>query len=120
MIYRAVREKYPAISLGTVYRNLSLMVDEGEILKLCVGEGVEHYDATTAQHYHFRCRMCGCVLDLKAVPMNHIDVLASDGFEGKIEGHSLLFYGLCPDCLKLSETFQQADANGDAADLKNL
>ena len=55
MIYASVREEYPKISLGTVYRNLSLLVDQGEILRFSCGEGQDHYDADTSQHYHFVC-----------------------------------------------------------------
>ena len=99
MVYRAVREEYPSISLGTVYRNLSLMADEGEILRLSVGEGVDHYDAMTEPHYHFRCRECGSVTDLmNLMPMESINTVASDGFAGTIEGHSMLFFGLCEEC----------------------
>ena len=48
MIYASVREEYPKISLGTVYRNLSLLVDQGEILRFSCGEGQDHYDADTS------------------------------------------------------------------------
>ena len=43
MIYASVREEYPKISLGTVYRNLSLLVDQGEILRFSCGEGQDHH-----------------------------------------------------------------------------
>ena len=55
MIYASVREEYPKISLGTVYRNLSLLVDQGEILRFSCGEGQDHYDADTSQHYRCAC-----------------------------------------------------------------
>lgn len=102
MVYRAVRESYPSISLGTVYRNLSMMADEGEILRLDVGDGVDHYDARTAPHYHFRCRVCGCVKDLLDLDVGDIDTLASEMTNDRIEGHNLFFFGVCEDCLKKS------------------
>lgn len=100
MIYMAVRETYPKISLGTVYRNLSLLVEQGEIIRISCGEGWDRYDARTSPHYHFQCRKCGKVSDLELSPMNHIDVLAGNGFEGKIEGHFAYFYGICEECVK--------------------
>ena len=98
MIYASVREEYPKISLGTVYRNLSLLVDQGEILRFSCGEGQDHYDADTSQHYHFVCKKCRAVSDLHMSPLEHIDVLAKDGFDGEIDGHFVLFYGTCGKC----------------------
>ena len=51
MVYMDVRETFPNISLGTVYRNLQLLTDLGEIQKLNVGDGVDHFDAKTFPHY---------------------------------------------------------------------
>ena len=59
MIYASVREEYPKISLGTVYRNLSLLVDQGEILRFSCGEGQDHYDADTSQHFILYARNAG-------------------------------------------------------------
>ena len=98
-VYQHVRTEYPNISLGTVYRNLNFLVERGEIIRLTCGDGSEHYDADTSQHYHFICRECGHVSDLMAEPFNHINTLASVGFDGTIEGHTILFRGVCPMCL---------------------
>ena len=48
VVYNAVRKDYPNISLGTVYRNLMLLSEIGEIQKLRVGDGLEHFDADIA------------------------------------------------------------------------
>lgn len=104
MIYMAVREIYPKISLGTVYRNLSLLVEQGEIRHLSCGEGLERYDARLEPHYHFRCTECGGVSDLSLAPMAHIDVLAGTDFDGDIEGHNTFFYGVCGNCKKIKKS----------------
>ena len=98
MVYAAVRQIYPNISLGTVYRNLTLLVEQGEVQKICCGEGSDRFDARMDEHYHFICRKCGSVMDLPPMDMKHIDILAGNGFEGKIEGHYTYFYGECKDC----------------------
>ena len=69
-IYQDLRIKMPNISLGTVYRNLNLLADIGEIQKLSTGLGPDRFDGNPAPHYHFSCRCCGCVLDL---PLSGID-----------------------------------------------
>ena len=50
IVYMNVRKEFPNISLGTVYRNLTLLSDMGELLRLRVGDGVDHFDATTTTH----------------------------------------------------------------------
>lgn len=98
-VYRHVRTEYPNISLGTVYRNLNFLVERGEIIRLTCGDGSEHYDADTSKHYHFICRECERVSDLSVEPLNHVNTLASVGFDGIIESHTILFHGVCPECL---------------------
>lgn len=99
-IYSNLREEFPNISLGTVYRNLALLSELGEIRKLSIGSGPERYDGNTEPHYHFVCRCCNCVLDLDVKGMDHIDILAGQNFDGEIEGHTALFYGTCPACTR--------------------
>lgn len=97
-VYMNIRQEFPNISLGTVYRNLSLLADIGEIQKLSTGLGPDRFDGNPAPHYHFSCRCCGCVLDLPLSGIDHINVLAAQNFDGDIEGHMVIFYGKCPTC----------------------
>lgn len=99
MVYLAVREAFPNISLGTVYRNLAFLEEHGEIIKLNCGGNCERYDANTDKHYHFVCTECGEVEDLNMMPLDHIDVVAGSNFTGKIEGHTAFFYGKCKHCI---------------------
>lgn len=97
-VYENIRKQYPNISLGTVYRNLSLLSEIGEILKISTGTGPDRFDGNTCPHYHFICRSCGSVLDLSMESIDHINTLASQNFSGKIEGHYTYFYGTCCQC----------------------
>lgn len=97
-VYMNVRREYPNISLGTVYRNLSLLTDLGEIKRLQVGDGVDHYDADTSQHYHVICTECGSVTDLKVNDIERILDIAGQDFDGQIQGHVTYFYGTCRNC----------------------
>ena len=99
-VYMNVKKDFPNISLGTVYRNLSLLSEIGEIQKLSTGIGPDRFDGNPAPHYHFICNQCGSVLDLDVTGLDHINVLASQNFDGEIEGHLIYFYGKCPDCKK--------------------
>ena len=99
-VYSHVREQYPKVSLATVYRNLNLLAEEGEVLRLTCGDGSDRFDGNAAPHYHFLCKGCGRVIDLPLEPMDHINILAGAGFKGKIEGHTVLFHGKCTHCKK--------------------
>jgi len=97
VVYDNVRRSFPNISLGTVYRNLTLLADIGEISRIHVGDGVDHFDADTSPHYHFICSECGCVRDLD-MPGIDLDEIASRNFDGQIECHTVYFHGRCKDC----------------------
>ncbi len=100
MVYMNVRQQNPNISLGTVYRNLTLLADIGEIQRLRIGDGVDHFDADTSLHYHFVCTKCGCVEDLDMDSIEEINEAASARFDGQIDGHVTYFYGTCGNCLQ--------------------
>ena len=98
VVYMNVRQQIPNISLGTVYRNLTLLADRGEILRLRLGDGTDHFDADTSPHYHFVCRECGCVQDLHMESIDGILDTARQHFNGRITGHMTYFYGTCNHC----------------------
>ena len=102
VIYSNLEQQYPNLSLGTVYRNLTLLSDMGEILRLRVGDGVDHFDADTSEHYHFVCTECGSVIDLDMDSIDSIMETAGERFDGKIRGHVTYFYGICPACTKVA------------------
>lgn len=103
IVYMNVRKENPNISLGTVYRNLTLLSDLGEIQRLRLGDGVDHFDADTSPHYHFVCSDCGSVIDLEMDSINHIQEIAGARFDGQIAGHVTYFYGSCGSCIKTKE-----------------
>ena len=98
VVYMNVRQEFPNISLGTVYRNLTLLSDIGEILKINMGDGADHFDANIAPHYHFICTECGNVIDLDMKSIEKINDIAGADFNGTIAGHITYFYGKCGNC----------------------
>ena len=97
-VYLHVREEFPRISLGTVYRNLSLLEEIGEIIKISTGVGPDHYDYNTAPHYHFICRGCGRVMDIDLDFADELMTQVQESTDLAIESCSVSFMGLCPDC----------------------
>ncbi len=97
-LYDMVRKRLPRIGLGTVYRNLELMADNGMILKLEIGGTQKRFDATTDPHYHIRCSGCGKVEDIMIPIMDNLAQAAEQASSYKIFGHHVEFSGLCADC----------------------
>jgi Fur family ferric uptake transcriptional regulator len=97
-LYDMVRKRLPRIGLGTVYRNLELMADNGMILKLEVGGSQKRFDATTEAHYHIRCSCCSKVDDIEINVLENITEIAAGVTSYHIIGHHVEFSGICPDC----------------------
>lgn len=103
VVYESVRREYPQISLGTVYRNLSLLVELGEAVKVPCGDGLDHFDGSISPHMHFKCERCGKLMDLEVDDDGGIELLqkkACKGFKGKITTSLVVFGGICPQCME--------------------
>lgn len=100
MVYTHVKEDFPNISLGTVYRNLNILSEIGEAIKITAPDGADRFDGCTSPHYHFFCTECGSVIDLKMDDISYINEIAGRNFDGAIERHSAVFFGKCGNCIK--------------------
>lgn len=96
-VYENIRKDFPRVSLGTVYRNLTLLSDLGKIQKIVSFDGPDRFDYNEKPHAHLLCSNCGKVIDLD-VDLSQINLIASKNFDGVITSHSCNFLGLCPDC----------------------
>lgn len=97
-LYFSLKPSYPNLSLGTVYRNLNMLAEEDIILKI-PSDGADRFDATTENHYHFRCTKCGKVSDVDFPAIKNIENDAQKFSDSKIVSHQLMFIGLCKNCL---------------------
>lgn len=98
-LYLSIREEFPNISLGTVYRNLNLLAELGEITRFTCGDGSEHFDYRTEPHYHFVCKTCGRIHDLPLSMVKDTSELLTEPFPGRIDSHMIFFYGECEMCI---------------------
>ena len=103
-VYTNVRKTLPNISLGTVYRNLMLLTELGEIRKVQVGDGVDHFDPVTTEHDHFICTECGGVYDLPVREAFDATRYVGPEFEGEITGYTLYLRGKCKKCIAAEQT----------------
>lgn len=98
-LYLSLKTTMPNLSLGTVYRNLSMLASDRKILKISL-EGADRFDGNKELHYHFLCNQCGRVTDLEMPVFDNINSQAQVYTTGHIEAHELLFSGVCDECLK--------------------
>lgn len=103
-VYLHVKEEFPNISLGTVYRNLNLLTDIGEAIKIPTPDGGDRFDGNVMPHNHFFCTSCSKVLDLELDMKNieQVNRAAAENFDGMIESSTTIFYGKCGDCIQKS------------------
>lgn len=101
-VYAAVREQIPDISLGTVYRNLRQLVEQGDLITVETTDDRHHYDGDTSMHAHFVCDDCGGIIDL-FLPEPALDRFEEAGYS--VRTGKRVLYGLCPTC-RLSKAKQ--------------
>ena len=94
-LFARLRPRFPDLSLGTVYRNLSLFRQEGSAVCVATVDGQERFDGRTEPHAHFICERCGRIEDLPlAVPS---ELLRAE-LPGRARACSLTYYGVCDHC----------------------
>lgn len=98
VVYEALRDELGSLSLTTVYNTLKLFVDAGLISMLTIDDTFRCFDGNRSCHAHFRCNVCGKIVDL---PMKKDLFSLVEGLDGyEITDAQLYLKGVCPECLK--------------------
>ena len=101
-IYTQLKPEIPDLSMGTVYRNLTLFKEKGMIVSVGTVKGVERFDGNTDPHVHFFCNECGAVLDLTGLCVpEELNVAAAAETGGQVGTCQLTFTGVCRECREL-------------------
>ena len=99
-VYEFIKESYPTIGKGTVYRNLDILVEEGALRKVEVSEGPNRFDFTLKNHYHVRCVKCGEVSDVDMDEILDLMKKIHDTHGIEFLDYDISFKGICPKCRK--------------------
>jgi Fur family peroxide stress response transcriptional regulator len=99
-IYDTLKEEFPDLSMGTVYRNLNILVEQGLVRKIDFGSTFDRYDANTAPHYHFICERCGSITDLEMPVDEDLNKRVMKTTNFKAKRHRIEFYGVCDKCTR--------------------
>ena len=98
-VYEELKPRLPCLSLGTVYRNLKIMLEEGIISSTGVINGEECFDGVSTPHLHAVCTVCGTIRDLPEKTETEIYACFYVKIpDFAIDIRSTVFYGLCNSC----------------------
>lgn len=97
-IYAQLKKEFPQLSLGTVYRNLTILIDMGHVKKIHFGSTFDRFEANTEPHYHLICESCRKILDFNMPIYDDLNSQATQLTGFTIHHHKLEFFGVCEDC----------------------
>ena len=97
-IFGRVRQQMPRISLGTVYRNLEILSELGEIQTIETAGSLKRFDAIATNHYHIRCVNCDRLVDAPLEVSSGLENAVQAHTDFQILDHRVEFEGLCPEC----------------------
>lgn len=97
-IYKALADRFPSMSVATVYNNLKVFIEAGLVRELTYGDDSSRFDSDMSDHYHAICDNCGKIVDFDHPPLHEVEETASQETGFKVKGHRLEVHGLCPAC----------------------
>jgi Fur family transcriptional regulator, ferric uptake regulator len=99
-VFESVRQVVTNISLGTVYRSLEALVQDGHLIQIQQPGGATRYDARLERHYHLLCATCGEVFDVE-LELPDLTQLARQSVRGfDVRAATVEFHGTCEHCQK--------------------
>lgn len=99
-IYEVLKKEIKSLSMGNVYRNIRILIEQGLVVSRDFGDGIERFDAMTHAHYHFICEKCKSVTDFIMPVQDLITRNAQKVSKHTVTGHTIQFYGICEKCKK--------------------
>ena len=99
-VYEMLKPQHPSLSLGTVYRNLGVLVEQGLIRKIESMDAADRFDGNMERHSHVQCSQCGNLEDLFLPYDRQLDAAANRESGFTITEHNVSFVGVCPACQK--------------------
>jgi Fur family transcriptional regulator, peroxide stress response regulator len=98
VIYESVKKEIPNISIATIYRNLRVLKENGQVAEVSIKGDLGRFEAKQGNHYHFYCEKCGKVMDIDEPVDEKLNERVTGSTGLKISSHQIEFHGLCKDC----------------------
>jgi len=103
-LYDRLKEEFSNLSMGTVYRNLNILIEQGLVQKIDFGSTFDRFEAKAEAHYHFVCERCHRIIDLDLPVVRELEARVADATPYRVKRHQVEFFGICDECgRKMSE-----------------
>lgn len=102
-IYRALEDKFPNMSVATVYNNLRVLKNIGIVKELTYGDDSSRFDSNLTEHYHILCEKCGTIVDFDYPTLDEVEAFAEKMTGFKVSHHRMELYGECEECQSVQE-----------------
>lgn len=97
-IYQEVRKVVPKVSLGTIYRTIEALVEEGYLIPITKAGEATRYDANLHPHLHLVCQGCGAIVDLEVDLPDLLTPVQEAYPQLEVREVEVTYKGLCPTC----------------------
>lgn len=98
-IFEMVKKKDSSISKSTVYRNISILLQKGDILKITMAIGPDRYDFIHEKHHHIVCKKCGKVYDFfYSIKQQQVIDEIEKQLNVQSDMDNIVIEGICCDC----------------------
>ena len=97
-LYEQIKSDFPSISLATLYKNINAMSEKALIKEVKVPHSKNVYEISKEEHAHLLCHKCHAFIDID-VALTPIIEEATTKSHFHIEESSVIFSGLCPECV---------------------
>jgi len=98
-LYAEIQKNYPAISKTTIYRNLRVLAQNGQVRQVSLPDGLERYEGQLNPHYHFQCTACNGIFDVEIPGIADIENYVAHRYGYDVDGHDVVFHGICDKCI---------------------
>jgi len=97
-LYLAIKARLPKLSKATVYRNIKLLEEEGEVMSLDIGKKERLYEAGREPHHHFICSNCQRIIEINLADIWQIKERVENKYQVKLDSYQLIAKGKCDFC----------------------
>lgn len=108
-LFRMLSQRCPSSGLTTIYRALEFLIESGMVERYDFGDGRSRYELSQElgrkrPHHHLLCKACQRVFDYsgrvgpETVALRSRDKQTNQRRKFTIDGHGIVFRGLCEQC----------------------
>ena len=98
-IYEQLKNRYPSLSLATIYNTMDILVGMGYVNVLgTIGDDKVHFDGNTSPHVNLACIQCHKIVDMQSDLVDQLDSEINQNSGYRVLGARVLYYGICPQC----------------------